>query len=202
MDLPTALALVAATLALVAIPGPNVTLIVANTLTHGTRHGVASVAGTTLGVALQVALLALGLAALMQVAAGLFEWLRWLGAGYLVWLGVTEWRRGPGRLEAVAPQRLRPLALLGQGMAVAVINPKTLLFNAAFLPQFAGPQGDGLIPVALLYLAVVSAGDLLWVLAARSARGWLARAGDLRHRLSGALYMFAGAGLALAKLPR
>lgn len=204
MTIIAALSLMASTALLVAIPGPNVALIVGNTLAHGLRLGVATVAGTTLGVAAQVVLVVAGLAALLELAAWAFQLLRWAGVAYLLWLGVAIWRRGSAELEAPAPPRRSAVTLLVQGALVAAVNPKTLIFNAAFLPQFVAPGGGAasLAAVAALYLAVLFAGDLLWALAARRARDWLRHAGRLRHRLSGGLYLLAGAGLALARLPR
>jgi threonine/homoserine/homoserine lactone efflux protein len=205
MDMSLALALVGATALLVAIPGPNVALIVANTLAHGLRCGAATVLGTTLGVALQLAVVVAGLAVVLEHAGAAFGWLKWAGVVYLLWLGVRAWRQGAaGALEPPAPAR-RPLTgQLWQGLLLAVINPKTLMFNAAFLPQFvAAEAGPGALPaVAALYLGVLFAGDMVWALSAQSARGVLARLGRLRHRLTGALFIGAGLGLALARVER
>ncbi|MBN9886845.1 LysE family translocator [Salipiger abyssi] len=204
MEIVAALSLVTSTALLVAIPGPNVALIVANTLAYGLRLGVATVAGTTLGVAAQVMFVVAGFAALLELAAWGFQLLRWAGVAYLLWLGVSTWRRGAAALEVQAPRRRSVVALLVQGALVAAVNPKTLIFNAAFLPQFVAPGGGAgaLAGVAALYLMVLFTGDLLWALAARRARGWLRHAGRLRHRMTGGLYLLAGAGLALARLPR
>ncbi|WP_417724430.1 LysE family translocator [Salipiger sp.] len=204
MDLASALTLMVATAALVAIPGPNVALIIGNTLTHGARYGVATVLGTTLGVGCQVVFVVAGLAALLELAASALHWLRWAGVAYLLWLGIAAWRQGGAALAEVVPVRRPPWKLFRQGAVMAVLNPKTLLFNAAFLPQFVTAEsGAGALgTAAVLYLGVFLCGDLLWVLAARSARGWLLQAGRLRHRLTGALYIAAGAGLALARVDR
>ena len=126
-------------LALVVIPGPNVALIVANTLARGFRFGAMTVLGTTVGVALQLAAVVLGLAALLQFAAGLMIWVKWAGVAYLLYLGVTSWRCGAAEAPDVpAPSRAPTWTVFWQGLAMATINPKTLLFNAAFLPQFVG----------------------------------------------------------------
>ena len=85
MEPATLFALVAACVALAAIPGPNVALIVGNTLAHGARHGLATVAGTTLGIAVQVMLVALGLAVLVELFSEAFQWLRWAGVVWLTW---------------------------------------------------------------------------------------------------------------------
>jgi len=204
MEFHSLLALIVATAVLVAIPGPNVALIVANTIARGLRHGAVTVCGTTLGVALQLSVVVLGLAALLEFAAWAFVWLKMIGAGYLLWLGVQAWRRGIEALDAGAPVMRSPARLFWQGLVLAVVNPKTLLFNAAFLPQFVASDGaaGGLVVVSAVYLAVLFAGDLLWAATAQAARPALMRLGRLRHRLTAGVYWAAGLGMVLARAER
>ena len=125
-----------ATVALILLPGPIVTLVVANSVAHGTRTGLATVAGTTTGNALLVAVGALGLGALLAVLAELIHWVRWAGVVYLVYLGLREWRsvfRLPPP-DAVPMRSAR--SVFGQGVLVAITNPKTIFFYVAFFPQF------------------------------------------------------------------
>jgi threonine/homoserine/homoserine lactone efflux protein len=193
---------VLATVVLMCIPGPNVALIVANSVAHGVRFGLLTVTGTLCGVTPQLLLVGLGLAGLLDLAAHWFEWLRWAGVGYLVYLGVQAWRAPAADLAAVTAQPRSGWAIFAQGVLIALTNPKTLLFLGAFLPQFvvaraaAGPQ------VALLagiYFGVALVVDSLWALLAARLRGWLRRHGRLRARLTGSLLIGAGAGLALAR---
>src|SRR5680860_204258 len=136
MEFTTAITLIGATSLLVAIPGPNVALIIANTLARGARFGAVTVLGTTIGVALQLAFVVLGLAALLEFAALAFAWLKWAGVAYLLYLGVLSWRQGVEDMQDTSAS-LKPLRrLFWQGLLLATINPKTLIFNAAFLPQF------------------------------------------------------------------
>ena len=189
-------ALIVATAVLVMIPGPNVALIVANSLRYGFRMGVATVLGTTVGVGLQLVLVVLGLAAVVAIAADALAWIRWVGVAYLIYLGIRTWREPPGDLASIqaAPVMFR------RGLVIALLNPKTLLFNAAFIPQFAGDAtAVQLAVVAAVFLAVLSAGDVLWAAFAHSARSALARYGMLRNRLTGAFLVVAGVGLALAR---
>ncbi len=204
MDVDNALALVLATSILVAIPGPNVALIVANTLARGAGFGVVTVLGTTTGVALQLALVVLGLSALLQFAAAAFVWIKWIGVAYLVWLGVRTWRRGAADVPDAPPYRRRFATVFWQGLMLATINPKTLLFVAAFLPQFVGPGAGpaGLAALACVHLSVVLVGDLIWAVCAGRARPFLRSLGRLRHRLTGGLFIGAGLGLALARIDR
>jgi threonine/homoserine/homoserine lactone efflux protein len=192
------LTLVAATAVLVAIPGPNVALIVANSLRYGFRSGAATVLGTTAGVGLQLALVVFGLAALVAVVAEALTWIRWAGVVYLVYLGIRSWRQVPEDLSNVDAMP----AMFWRGCLLAVLNPKTLLFNAAFIPQFlAGDSGTipELALVAAVFLLVLMAGDLMWAAFATSARPLLSRHAAARNRFEGAFLVTAGIGLGLAK---
>lgn len=204
MDLNAALALIGATALLVAIPGPNVALIIANTIAFGLRFGAMTVLGTTIGVALQLAIVVLGLAALLEHAASAFMWLKWAGVAYLLYLGIMSWRQGLQQIHETRASRKPLRSLFWQGLILAMINPKTLLFGAAFLPQFVGPDAGvaSLGSAAAIYLGVLFLGDLLWAGSARSARPALLKLGRLRHRLTGCLFLVSGLGLALARLDR
>lgn len=191
------LALGVATAVLVAIPGPNVALIIANSLRHGMWSGLVTVFGTTLGVSIQLALVVLGMAAVVEFAADVLVWVKWAGVAYLVWLGIRTWRETASDLEQVeaAP------ALFWRGCLVAAANPKTLLFNAAFLPQFvpASASTSSVLAVAGVFLLVLMLGDMLWAAFASSARPLLGKFATLRKRLTGGFLVLAGIGLALAR---
>jgi threonine/homoserine/homoserine lactone efflux protein len=191
------LALIAATAVLVMIPGPNAALIVANTLRYGLRMGCVTVFGTTLGVAIQLGAVVLGLAAIVEIAADALTWIRWIGVAYLVYLGIRTWREPPSDLTNVAAAP----ALFWRGCMIAAVNPKTLLFNAAFLPQFVVANGNvsqQLAVVAGVFLTVLLLGDIIWALGARSARALLDRSAGVRNRISGGFLVAAGVGLALS----
>ena len=186
-----------ATAVLVAIPGPNVALTVANSLRYGLAAGVVTVAGAVAGVGLQLLLVVFGLAALVELAGSALMWIKWLGVIYLVVLGVLTWRKPAEDLETV---RARP-TLFGNALVIAVINPKTLMFNAAFLPQFvAADAGVGdFVSAAAVMLAVIFAGDLCWALFASRASAVLRRYSAVRNRITGAFLLAAGLGLAFAR---
>ena len=196
------IALAIASIVLVLIPGPNAALIVANTLKHGYRFGVVTVAGTALGIAIQLALVAVGLAALLEVAAGAMTWIKWAGAAYLLYLGVKTWREPVTEIgEPSATDAKAAARAFWRGLGMSVVNPKTLIFNAAFLPQFVRPE-DGpasILGAAAIYLAIIFLGDcLFWVGSAHAARGFISRYGALRNKLSGGFMATAGVGLAFA----
>lgn len=191
-------ALAVATAILVAIPGPNVALIVANSIRDGFRAGAITVLGTTLGVALQLVFVVLGLAAVVEMAADALVWIRWVGVAYLVYLGIRTWNMPADDLSKVTPMP----ALFWRGCMIAALNPKTLLFNAAFLPQFVVADGgvaSQLAVVAAVFLVVLIIGDMLWALMADSAKRVLGRYSLARNRITGGFLLIAGLGLALRR---
>jgi threonine/homoserine/homoserine lactone efflux protein len=194
------LALIAATAVLVGIPGPNVALIVSGSLRYGRRYGFVTVFGTTLGIGLQLAIVIAGFALLLDTTATALGWIRWLGIAYLVFTGVRTWRESVTELDGIRPGTDKRALLHGLGLSL--INPKTLLFNAAFLPQFIGQSMHvtaQLVILSAVYLITVGIGDSLWVVFSGSARRWLARSGRLRSRITGGLLVGGGIGLALAR---
>ena len=124
------LAYLAACVVIMVVPGPSVTLIIANSLNHGTRAGLLNVAGTQLGIALMIALVGIGLASRIAALGWWFEWVRLAGAAYLVWLGIglLRARRKSG---ADRPTPTPHGGFLLQGFLVAISNPKTLVFFSA-----------------------------------------------------------------------
>jgi threonine/homoserine/homoserine lactone efflux protein len=201
MDTELYLAFVAATIMLALIPGPNVAVIVANSVAYGARFGLLTVAGTSTAIAAQLALTGFGMSAALATLGVWFEWIRWIGAAYLIYLGIAQWRAVAIDLTKAAPLRKSASAIYGRGLLVALTNPKTLLFYGAFIPQFVTPNDTLasqllLLSVTCLVVAVVI--DGAWALLAARARHLLAR-GRLRNRLSGGLLIGAGLGLALAR---
>lgn len=193
----TLIALALATAVLVAIPGPNVALIVAGSLRHGIVAGVLTVLGTTTGVALQLVLVAAGMAAVIGYAAEALAWIKWAGVIYLLWLGVRTFRETPADANE---DRALP-AVFWRGAMIAAVNPKTLLFNAAFLPQFLSADATHveILLVGTVFLTVLLLGDLLWAVFASAARPLLRRAAGVQNRIAGAFLVFAGLGLALSR---
>jgi threonine/homoserine/homoserine lactone efflux protein len=193
---------VAVTVILGCIPGPNVALIMANSIAHGARHGLATVAGTLSAQVIQLVAVALGLTALLQGLGTWFAVIRWAGVGYLLYLGIRQWRAAPVDLTLVRAGEQRPLrAMLPRAAAVSLTNPKVLLFLGALFPQFIATAHPLLPQVALLavtFLVVIGILDSAWALLAGRLRGLLGRHGRLRNRLSGGMLVAAACGLALA----
>ncbi|WP_242342647.1 LysE family translocator [Anaeromyxobacter terrae] len=199
---------VAATLALTLTPGPAVLFIVARSMSLGRRAGFMSVLGVGLGNTVHAAAAALGLAALLASSPVAFSFVRYLGAAYLVLLGVRRVLDRGASLGAAdaAPAAAPPRAVLRQAFLVAALNPKTALFFLAFLPQFADPARASVTVQILLLgfvfvtLAIVT--DSGYVLLAGGLGAWLRKnpafARGERY-VSGAVYMGLGALSALAR---
>jgi len=99
MELHVYLAFVLATSIMIALPGPSVLLTVAHSISFGWQRALSTVAGATVGIAVQLIVAAIGLTSLLNVVADAFEWLRWAGAAYLVYLGIKQWRSASEPLE-------------------------------------------------------------------------------------------------------
>jgi homoserine/homoserine lactone efflux protein len=196
------LGFVTATAILILIPGPNVALIVANSVAHGTRFGLLTVAGTSSAVVIQLALTVLGASAALDFLAAGFDWLRWAGVVYLVWIGIAAWRAPVVDLAPVAAQTRSARLIYLRGFLVGLTNPKTLLFYGAFLPQFVTPGPDvvrQLLLLAATFLTIAVVLDGMWAMLAGRLRVLLVARAWLRNRVTGGMLIGAGLGLALAR---
>jgi homoserine/homoserine lactone efflux protein len=189
---------------IVIVPGPTVTLIVANSLAHGTRAGLLNVAGTQLGLAAMIAVLIGSLASLLAAMASWFDWVRLAGAAYLVWLGLKLLRASGGFDAAIGAPAPRGGFLL-QGFLVIVSNPKALLVFGAFIPQFIDPHRDAVWQIAMLgvtFMAVATLCDGGYAVLTGRARALIA--GTHARRLSqasGVVLIGAALWLALMRAP-
>jgi len=171
---PLLLAFLGAALVLAVTPGPGVLYIVARTLAQGRGAGMASVAGVALGNLANAVAASLGLAAVLLASDLAFAVIKYAGAAYLVWLGVMALRaRAPMSLPGQV-SRVRLGKLFRDGFVVALLNPKTTLFFAAFLPQFIDPARTATsqaMALSALFVAIAACSDSGYVLLSR----WLAR---------------------------
>ena len=202
MSLELYAAYVAASIVIIIVPGPTVTLIIASSMRHGARAGLANVAGTQLGIALMILVAGVGLTTVIEAMGHWFELLRLLGAAYLIWMG-WQMLRSSGRLEPGAmPARPRGGFFL-QGFLVAISNPKTLVFFGAFFPQFIDPAGDHATQIALMgatALVFAAASDSAYALiAGRAGRLLSARRVRLLSRISGGFLIGGGLWLAFSR---
>jgi threonine/homoserine/homoserine lactone efflux protein len=196
------LAYVAACFVITIIPGPTVTLIVANSMTHGARAGLVNVAGTQFGLGLMMMVLVVGLSSVIATMGYWFDWLRLFGAAYLVWIGWKLLRSTGGFAQPGTAPKPRGGFFL-QGFLVLLGNPKALLWFGAFIPQFVDPSGNYVGQVVLLGLtamatAAISDGGYA-ILAGRAGRLLSRRRVLLVSRISGLCLIGGGAWLAMAR---
>ncbi|MFV2092475.1 MAG: LysE family translocator [Hyphomicrobiales bacterium] len=196
------LGFVLATIIVVVVPGPSITVIVANGAAHGIRAGLATVAGNTSGVAILLVALVAGFAPIMQAMSDWFGWLKLAGALYLIWLGVSQWRASSKALVGITASR-QAAGFFRQGFFVGMSNPKLLLFFAVFFPQFMDVGGNitsQLVVLAVSFLLVATMLDAGYALAAGRAGRWLSgRRALLLNRFSGGVLVGGGLWLALAR---
>jgi len=176
MSIEVYLAFLVTTIIIVIVPGPTVTLIIANSLAHGTRAGLLNVAGNQAGLAVMVGVVIVGLASLIEAMGWWFEWVRLAGAAYLIWLGVKLVRASGSFGTSGAAQAPRGGFFL-QGFLVGISNPKTLAFLGALFPQFIDPARDYLTQVLIM-------GGTALVVAAVSDSVYAALIGGAGRRIS------------------
>lgn len=208
-DTPLLLAFVGASLVLALTPGPAVVYIVARTLAQGRACGLASVLGVALGNLSNAVGAALGLAALFAVSSAAFTVVKWAGAAYLVYLGIRMWLATPAAVTDVSPRApVQPLRrVFRDGFMVALLNPKTTLFFAAFLPQFMDAHASPLVQTLALgsvFVGIACCTDLIYVLTASLIAPRLNRAA--RHavwgnRLAGSSFIGLGVLTAMGARP-
>lgn len=203
MSLQLYLAFVAACIALALLPGPIVTLLIANGLRHGTRAALINIAGAQVGLAIVIGIVAVGLTSLMATMGYWFDWVRFAGAAYLVWLGIKLIRTPVEGITADAPPPPPRGGFFLQGLLVLLSNPKVLVFFGAFIPQFMDMNRDHVSQVTLLgvtFMVIAGITDALYaLLAGRARRFFSARRTRLLSRLSGGFMIGGGVWLALTR---
>ncbi|NVD39240.1 LysE family translocator [Ensifer sp. HO-A22] len=201
-------AFAAASAVLLAIPGPTILLVISYALGHGRRTAGATVAGVALGDFTAMTASMLGLGALLATSAAIFTVLKWVGAAYLIWLGIQLWRAPVAGFDGAngeAPARERPLRIFLHAYAVTALNPKSIVFFVAFLPQFLDLSQPlftqmAIFEVAFLTLAIVNAS--LYAALATAAKSTISKPNIRRivNRTGGSLLV--GAGLLTATMKR
>jgi threonine/homoserine/homoserine lactone efflux protein len=204
MSLQLYFAFVAACIALALLPGPIVTMVIANGLRYGTTAALINIAGAQAGLVIVISLVAIGLTSMMAAMGTWFEWVRYAGAAYLVWLGIKLIRfpiQGVAADQPLSPPRG---GFFLQGFLVLLSNPKVLLFFGAFIPQFVDMNRDHVPQVALLGFTYMITGTIIdsvyALLAGRARRMFSVKRTRLLSRVSGGFMIGGGIWLALARV--
>jgi threonine/homoserine/homoserine lactone efflux protein len=203
MSLQVYLAFVAACIALALLPGPVVTLVIANGLRHGTRAALTNILGVQVGLSIVICIVAIGLTSLMATMGYWFNWVRFAGAAYLIWLGFKLIRAPVEGVKADAPPPPPRGGFFLQGFVVLLSNPKVLVFFGAFIPQFMDMSRDHVSQVALLGVTFMITGaitDSIYAILAGRARAFFSeRRTRLLSRVSGGFMIGGGVWLALTR---
>jgi len=194
------IAFAAASIVMLAIPGPTILLVISYALGHGRKAGTATVAGVALGDFTAMTASMLGLGALLATSAALFTVLKWIGAAYLIYLGIKLWRApviGGDASKRDVTGKERPMRIFLHTYIVTALNPKSIVFFVAFLPQFLVPTLPWLPQMVIfettfLVLAIINAA--LYGLLASAARNTIRKPSVQRvvNRTGGSLLIGAG----------
>lgn len=184
-------------------PGPNMLLIMSSSARHGMRPALAAMAGCMTALIIMMSISAAGLGALLQASPAVFDLLRWIGAAYLVYLGVKSWRSPVATASDAAPEMPagHGAALFRRGFLVAASNPKAILFAAAFLPQFitlSAPRLPQFVILLLTFALIEGGWYMAYAAGGQRIAVHLRRARVLRlfNRLTGGVFVGFGALMA------
>jgi threonine/homoserine/homoserine lactone efflux protein len=181
------------------IPGPTILLVISYALGHGRKSASATVAGVALGDFTAMTASMLGLGALLATSAELFTALKWVGAAYLIYLGIKLWRAPVGQMAVEAANNVSGLRMFAHAYVVTALNPKSIVFFVAFLPQFL-VASEPLLPQMIIceatFLVLATLNAASYALMASAARQTIRKESVQRlvNRVGGSLLI--GAGLA------
>jgi threonine/homoserine/homoserine lactone efflux protein len=165
IELSSYLLYLAACVALILVPGPAQALVLARTLAGGRRAGGLTALGLNVGTLFHTVAAALGLSAILATSALAFSVVKYIGAAYLIYLGIKALLSGAPAASTASPSSTKPASALGQAVATGVLNPKVALFFLAFLPQFVEPSHGHLFLQFLVLGATMAVLDTLYELA-------------------------------------
>jgi threonine/homoserine/homoserine lactone efflux protein len=200
-------AFTAASAVLLIIPGPTVLLVVSYALGQGWRTVLPMTIGVALGDFTAMTLSMVGLGALLAASATLFAALKWIGAAYLVYLGVKLWQAGDTLEANPRTDAVSAIRMLGHAWLVTALNPKSITFFVAFLPAFLDPKADFLTQMVVFeatFLVLAFANAFGYALVAARARGFVSnrQAIGIVNKVGGSLLVSAGAATVAFAGPR
>jgi threonine/homoserine/homoserine lactone efflux protein len=182
---------------LLIIPGPTVLLVISYAISHGRRSAWATVPGVALGDFTAMTASLLGLGAVLAASAELFSVLKWIGAAYLIYLGIKTWRAKPAAAQTDEVAAKPRLSITGHAYVVTALNPKSIAFYVAFLPQFVDPGRPAwpqLVALGATFLLLATINAASYAVLAGQAQHWFRgyRARKRLNRVSGALLIGCG----------
>ncbi|MCG6216929.1 homoserine/homoserine lactone efflux protein [Vibrio furnissii] len=204
MDTHVWLAYVATAIVFSLAPGSGTVNSISNGLSYGTRKSLAAIAGLQIGLAIHIVLVGAGIGALVAQSALAFTLIKWVGAVYLVWLGIQKWRDRSSLMAESATQNLRAGTLLRKAVLINLTNPKSIVFLVALFPLFLDPTGDQLTQLLVLGITTVTidAFVMLGYTSLASQMGRFIRSDRIMRKINrvfGTMFMGCGALLAAAK---
>lgn len=204
MDTHVWLAYVATAIVFSLAPGSGTVNSISNGLSYGTRKSLAAIAGLQIGLAIHIVLVGAGIGALVAQSALAFTLIKWVGAVYLVWLGIQKWRDRSSLMAESTTQNQRAGTLLRKAVLINLTNPKSIVFLVALFPQFLDPTGDQLTQLLVLGITTVTidAFVMLGYTSLASQMGRFIRSDRIMRKINrvfGTMFMGCGALLAAAK---
>ncbi|MBL1241734.1 MAG: LysE family translocator [OCS116 cluster bacterium] len=202
MELSTYLTFVLACSILIIIPGPTVAVVIANSLKHGVRIGMVTVAGGMVAMGILLVFVTFGLGAILENLGHVLTYIKWAGVAYLIYIGYKTWTAPSSNLSDMKAERPDPKKIFLRGFIVAISNPKALVFFGAFFPQFINPEGDITAQLALMsvtFFVIALVLDSTWTVMVNVAKKLLMKSEKIVNRVSGGFLMLGGGLLALIK---
>ncbi|EMB7845968.1 homoserine/homoserine lactone efflux protein [Vibrio vulnificus] len=185
-------------------PGSGTVNSISNGLSYGTRKSLASIVGLQIGLSVHIILVGAGIGALVAQSATAFTVIKWVGAVYLVWLGIQKWRDTSSLATAAQQKAISGVALMRKAVLINLTNPKSIVFLVALFPQFIDPSQDQVTQLAVLGMTtvVIDAFVMLGYTSLAARLGRFVRSERVMvkiNKLFGSMFMGCGALLAAAK---
>ncbi|TFH89882.1 homoserine/homoserine lactone efflux protein [Vibrio ouci] len=204
MDMHVWLAYVVTAIVFSLAPGSGTVNSISNGLSYGTRRSLAAIAGLQVGLAIHIMLVGAGIGALVAQSAFAFSVIKWVGAAYLIWLGIQKWRDHSSIATTEAGAHLSSMNLMRKAILINLTNPKSIVFLVALFPQFIDPAKDQLTQLMVLGVTtvVIDAVVMLGYTSLASQMGRFIRSDKIMSKINkvfGSMFMGCGALLAAAK---
>ncbi|NRA87754.1 MAG: LysE family translocator [Rhizobiales bacterium] len=199
MDFSTYITFCIACTILIIMPGPSVSIIIANSLKHGVKIGLVTVAGSLAALAILLILVTVGLSALLENMGNLLTFIKWAGVVYLIYIGYKTWTAPNTDFSDVKAELPNPTAIFLRGFIVSISNPKSLLFFGAFFPQFLNPAEPVTAQFALMsatFFVIAMFFDSSWTVTVTIVKKLLFKSSKIINRVSGGFLMVGGGLLA------